>query len=104
MGAGVSGATDLTIENGEILLGESFGAFFFEHCRGLTIRNVVFDYDPPIISRAGSLSSDPAGRQMVVEPDPGYPAPDAEHFRSPETHGSWFSNPTGSPDFILSVM
>lgn len=99
MGAGASGVTDLTIEDGEILLGGSFGAFFFDRCKGLTIRNVVFDYDPPIISQGRILSSDPAARKMVVEPDPGYPAPDAEHF--PKPGDSWFMvfKPNGEPGF-----
>ncbi len=99
MGAGASGVADLTIEDGEILLGGKFGAFRFDHCKGLTIRNVVFDYDPPIISQGRILSSDPAGRKMVVEPDPGYPAPDAEHF--PKPGDSWFMvfKPDGEPGF-----
>ena len=99
MAAGAEGVTGLTIEDGEIVLGGPFGALFFQNCKDLTIRNVVFDYDPPILSQGRILSSDPAARTMVLAPDPGYPSPDADHF--PQKAGSWLMalKPGGEPGF-----
>ena len=80
MAAGAAGVTNLTIEGGEIILGGPFGAFSFKRCPGLTLRNVIFDYDPPILSQGAILSSVRTNRTMVVQPDPGYPSPGPELF------------------------
>jgi hypothetical protein len=85
MAAGATGVTNLTIQGGEIILGGDFGAFSFTDCPGLTLRDVVFDYDPPIHSQGDILSSIKTNRTMVVLPDPGYPSPaDPDLFSNPD--------------------
>lgn len=99
MAAAVRGATNLTIEDGEILLGGAFGALIFDRCEGLTLRNVTFDYDPPIHSQGKILSSDRAKRSILVEAEAGYPAPDGESFA--QRGHTWFMvfKPDGEPGF-----
>ncbi len=84
-----NGITDLTIEDGEILLGGRFSAFCFRHCPGLTLRNVAFDYDPPILSQGTIVATDQAQMSFTVVPDPGYPPPCGEAFANRE--GTWLT-------------
>ncbi|MBI4975934.1 MAG: right-handed parallel beta-helix repeat-containing protein [Spirochaetes bacterium] len=87
--AGGTYITNLTIENGEIVLGGAFSAFLFERCPGLTLRNIVFDYDPPIISQGSIIASLAKDRTMTVVPDPGYPPPAAPYFSNRD--GNWMT-------------
>lgn len=75
MGAGGMDITNLIITDGTVLLRGPFGGFKFDHCPGITFRNVIFDHDPPILSQGRVVTSDLAKHSMTVVPDPGYPSP-----------------------------
>jgi hypothetical protein len=81
--------TNLTMEDGEILLGGPFGCFVFAHCPNLTLRRIAFDYDPPILSQGRILSSSRADLKMTVVADPGFPVPGPVLFSN--RGNTWFT-------------
>ncbi len=100
-GASGAGITNFTIEDGEIDLDGTFGAFAFEKCDGVGLRNVVFDYVPPIFSQGTVVASDAAHCAVTVVPDPGYPDPAGASFSNREN--TWFTvhKPDGEPAFFF---
>ncbi|MBL8994812.1 MAG: right-handed parallel beta-helix repeat-containing protein, partial [Spirochaetia bacterium] len=80
------GITNLTIQDGEVILDGTFSCFIFEKCKSLTLKNVAFDYDPPLYSQGKVLSSVRSELKVTVVPDPGYPEP----------YGPMFSNGSGN--------
>lgn len=89
MAAGGCNITNLTIEGGEVILGGPFGAFVFDHCPGLMLTNLAFDYDPPIISQGKIVSSVRKDKTITVIPDAGYPSPTDGFFTN--SHDTWLT-------------
>lgn len=99
--AGGEYITNLTIEDGEIILGGAFSALTFAHSPGLTIRNVVFDYDPPIQSQGTITAMNRGEKSITVVPDKGFPAPMGSGFK--DRDGNWMTvhKPDGEYAFFF---
>ena len=95
------GIMNLTIADGEIDLDGRFGAFSFEKCNGITLRNVVFDYVPPILSQGSIVATNLAHRSITVVPDPGYPAPGNAVFSNRDATWMTVHEPGGEPAFFF---
>ena len=98
IGAGIS---TFTIQDGEIDLDGRFGAFEFENSTGVVLRNIVFDYVPPIFSQGSIVATDPAHCSMTVVPQPGYPAAAGEAFSNLENTWITVHKPGGEPAYFF---
>ncbi|MEK6794478.1 MAG: right-handed parallel beta-helix repeat-containing protein [Spirochaetota bacterium] len=99
--AGGEYVTNLTIEDGEIILGGAFAALTFDHSPGLMLRNVAFDYDPPILSQGSVVATSQGERSITCVPDPGYPLPTGSGFN--DRDGNWLTvhKPDGEYAFFF---
>jgi len=79
----LKGVSDLELDgNGSTLVftNPSAGVLFLDHCRRVTVRNFVVDFDPVPFSVGTVRSVDLRNRSFTLDADPGMPEFDAPHM------------------------